>query len=95
MFNDQIDHTIVSEWSLICDRKVYVPLVSTFYFFGLAIGAFVCGLFSDRFGRKPTLLLCLYAQGVIGLSLSIVNEFHWFVTLRVVQGFFVQVGEFF
>lgn len=94
MFDDEDDHTIVSEWSLICDRKMYAPLASTFYFIGLAIGAFVCGLFSDRFGRKPTLLLCLYGQGIIGLLLSIVNDVNLFIALRFIQGFCVQVSGF-
>lgn len=93
MFNDE-DQTIVSEWSLICDRNLMAPSVSTFYFVGLTIGAFVCGIFSDRFGRKSTLLLCLYAQGIIGLSLSIVRDFNWFIILRILQGFFVQVSDF-
>ncbi|XP_037032291.1 solute carrier family 22 member 9-like [Bradysia coprophila] len=87
---DDKDHTVVSEWSLICNREYLVPIISTLYFSGMAIGSFVCGLISDRFGRKPTLLLCLYAQGVIGLSLSIVYDINWFIALRFLQGFFVQ-----
>lgn len=89
VFDDK-DRTVVSEWSLICHRDYFVPLISTIYFTGMAIGAFVCGLISDQFGRKPTLLFCLYAQGVIGLSLSIVYNINWFIALLFLQGFFVQ-----
>lgn len=92
MFNDEYN-TIVSEWSLICDRDLMASLVSSLYFVGLTIGAFVCGIFSDRFGRKSTLLLSLYAQGVIGLCLSFVADFNWFSILRILQGFFVQVSD--
>lgn len=68
-------------------------MISTLYFTGMAIGALVWGLISDRFGRKPTLLLCLYVQGVIGLSLGIIYDMEWFIVLRFLQGFFVQVNE--
>lgn len=70
-------------------------MISTLYFTGMAIGALIWGLISDRFGRKPTLLLCLYVQGVIGLSLSIMYDIKWFIALRFLQGFFVQVNESF
>lgn len=91
VFNDE-ERTIVSEWSLVCDRDLIAAAVSTYYFVGLTMGSLVLGLFSDRFGRKFTLLLCLYVQGVIGLLLGIVRDLNWFIVLRTLQGFFVQVS---
>lgn len=95
MFDNEDDRTVISEWSLVCDREVYALLVSSLYYLGMAIGAFLCGIISDRFGRKPTALLCLYVQGSIGLTLSFVYDFKWFIALRIIQGFFVQVSGMF
>jgi DHA1 family bicyclomycin/chloramphenicol resistance-like MFS transporter len=47
-------------------------LVVTAYLFGFAIGQPLCGPLSDRFGRKPVVVvgLCVYALGSLGALLA-------------------------
>ncbi len=62
-------------------------LVLSVYLGGFAIGQFVCGPASDRFGRKPPLLLglALYVCGTV-FALSSMS-FSWLLAARALQGF--------
>ncbi len=62
-------------------------LVLSFYFIGFAVGQFLFGPLSDRFGRKSPLLagLALYVGGTI-LALAS-GSFHGLLAARVLQGF--------
>ena len=66
-------------------------MANTIYYAGVTIGAFVCGIISDVWGRKKTLWFCLYAQGILGLVLRYAPNLYWFIGIRTAQGFFVQV----
>ena len=44
-----------------CDSKKQYSLATSFYFFGLAFGALVCGTLSDKFGRRP---VCLFISSI-------------------------------
>lgn len=53
-------------------RGVSVAIVGTLYILGTAIGQLVYGAASDRFGRRPTMLvgIGLYALGALGSALA-------------------------
>lgn len=40
---------------------------------GVAIGGFVCGLISDKFGRKKTLMGSVLIQTLLGWCTPIIN----------------------
>lgn len=80
-----------SQWQLVCERRYLRSLIATLYFCGVTIGAVVCGLQADRYGRRPVMLICLYTQGLLGVSLYFTQAFEIFVAVRFIQGFFVQV----
>jgi hypothetical protein len=45
----------------------------------------------SRFGRKSMMLICLYTQCTIGLVLHFVSSLVVFISLRFIQGIFIQV----
>ncbi|CAF0794157.1 unnamed protein product [Brachionus calyciflorus] len=48
--------TIISEYSLWCEKKLYASLTQTFYMIG-TFASILIGYFSDRFGRKKTIIV--------------------------------------
>jgi DHA1 family bicyclomycin/chloramphenicol resistance-like MFS transporter len=62
-------------------------LIISFYLGGFAIGQFVCGPFSDRFGRRPPLLagLALHLCGTLLAAAS--SSFAGLLAARAIQGF--------
>lgn len=89
-FNDS-DTSIVTEFSLVCDRRYLFALSTTIYFIGITIGSLLCGVLSDFWGRRSTLLVCLFVQGVFGVSVYFSQNLVTFIVLRFIQGFFIQV----
>ena len=79
------------QWNLVCDRHYLAPLTTTIYFCGVCLGGLFFGALSDRFGRKSMMLICLYTQCTIGLVLHFVSSLVVFVSLRFLQGIFIQV----
>lgn len=65
-------------------------MINTLYFCGVTVGALAFGLMADKWGRKKTIFICLHFQGLFGLLLQATHHFELFVTLRTLQGFFVQ-----
>ncbi|XP_036364447.1 organic cation transporter protein-like [Octopus sinensis] len=60
--------SVVSEFDLVCERKWLKSTLQSVYFAGYLVGSIVFGALSDRFGRRPILLLaniCLVVSGVI------------------------------
>jgi MFS family permease len=88
-----IIHFLFPQWQLVCERRFLRPLLATLYFCGVTIGAIICGLLADRYGRQPVLLVCLYAQGLLGASLFFTQTLEAFMAIRFIQGFFVQVSN--
>ncbi|XP_021939494.1 solute carrier family 22 member 6-A-like isoform X6 [Zootermopsis nevadensis] len=88
--SDRDDWTVVTEWQLVCERRFLRPLLATIYFCGVTVGAVVFGILADQYGRRPVVLICLYAQGLVGVCLYFVQSLAAFMALRCIQGFFIQ-----
>jgi len=56
------------------------------------IGGLLFGTLSDMFGRKPFVLLTLYAQIGIGVWIAFASNYILFVLLRFGQGILMQVS---
>ena len=54
-------------------------------------GGVVFGQLGDIFGRKPILLVCLYAPIALGIGVYFSTSYEMFTTLRFFIGFFMQV----
>lgn len=65
--------TIVTEWSLVCEREYLRYLSTALYLCGGIIGAWIAGVLVDRVGRLPVLALCLYTQGTLAVALYIIQ----------------------
>lgn len=82
--------TIITEWDLVCDSKYLGRLATTIYFLGVMTGGVVFGHVGDFFGRKWTMLICLYVPVAIGVGIYFVETFTAFAVLRFCQGVFIQ-----
>ncbi|KAM9314846.1 solute carrier family 22 member 7-like [Pholidichthys leucotaenia] len=49
--------TLATEWDLVCSKKGMNKATATIFFIGVMIGAPLFGFLSDRFGRRPLLLV--------------------------------------
>ena len=69
--------TIVSQFNLVCDERYWIFLSQSIYIFGYVIGTFGSGIISDKFGRKPTILvsavLCHLFSSTAAFSSTIVE----------------------
>lgn len=58
----------------------------------VAIGALIAGVLTDKYGRRSVLYACIYAQGIIGIFISLTAySYIPYVILRSAQGLFIQV----
>lgn len=62
-------------------------LVLTLYFLFLAIGQIIAGPFSDRYGRKPILLLGAFIYSSSAFVACFSNSIEFLLILRCIQGF--------
>ena len=72
------------------DPKILLGISLAAYPFGLLIGSNIIGSLSDRYGRKPILVITLIASvvGYILTGLAIhYSSFVWFIITRMVTGF--------
>lgn len=65
-------------------------LLSTAVFAGMLVGALLSGLLSDRWGRRPTVLLLTACTGLFGLGSALASSFHSLLLCRAMVG--VGVG---
>ncbi|XP_078484220.1 organic cation/carnitine transporter 2-like [Ciona intestinalis] len=73
--------TLATEWNIVCDDAWLLPLTMTLYMVGYIFGSFICGIFSDRYGRRPTFLLGTAAMyACIGLNSFSVNIYMYIAT---------------
>lgn len=65
-----IGRTIISEWSLVCDRAYLASVVESCFLAGAGLGSVTSGWISDRYGRKNTLMAFASVQVVCGEFLN-------------------------
>lgn len=69
-----IGDTVISEWSLVCERKQLNNIAEMVFLGGVALGGLVSGVISDKYGRKRTLMASVFLQTVIGKYKQISNN---------------------
>ncbi|XP_076465339.1 solute carrier family 22 member 7-like [Babylonia areolata] len=85
-------HTsIVTEWSLVCDKTGLTELTQTGFFGGQAVGAMLFSGLADRFGRRKVYVACAVATMASFVSLSFVHSYELFLGGRIVAGIFMAV----
>ncbi|XP_017782628.1 PREDICTED: organic cation transporter protein-like isoform X2 [Nicrophorus vespilloides] len=79
--------TIISEFSLLCDRKQLNNLAEMMFLGGVAIGGLASGVISDKYGRKKTLIASVLIQTFLGVSIAFAPWFEMYFILRAMLGF--------
>ncbi|XP_030027819.2 organic cation transporter protein-like [Manduca sexta] len=82
--------TIVTEWNLICENIWLKDLTQMLFQFGVLMGSFIFGVASDKYGRKPTLIIAVVLEVFTGLISSFLPDFWSFTIIRMFLG--VAVG---
>ncbi|PZC84112.1 hypothetical protein B5X24_HaOG205834 [Helicoverpa armigera] len=79
--------TIVTEWNLICEKSWLKDFTQTVFQFGVLIGSLLFGIASDRYGRKPTLIISVVIEIFSGMISSFLPDFWSFTFARMLVGF--------
>lgn len=82
--------SVTSEWDLICNRTYLASLAQSIMQIGILTGSVIFGYISDRYGRKPSVLISLFFEVVFVAASAIVPNFEMFLACRFLIG--VMVG---
>jgi MFS family permease len=77
--------TIITDWNLICDRKVLAGLTQTFYMLG-SFSALFSGYFGDRYGRKKSTVgfMCLLSVTLVISQIFVLDAVKIGITAKYV-----------
>ncbi|XP_018021418.1 organic cation transporter-like protein isoform X2 [Hyalella azteca] len=78
--------TLASEENWVCSSAWKPYSVITAFWIGNMIGAWCLGIVSDKFGRRPVVLICCLVYGVTGIASAFVRNFFAFMTVRMLAG---------
>ncbi|XP_036403104.1 solute carrier family 22 member 7b.1 [Megalops cyprinoides] len=78
--------TLATEWDLVCDRKGMNKATATIFFIGVMIGAAIFGSLSDKFGRKPMLLVSYLSAMAFGFASAFSKSYVMFAVMRFFTG---------
>ncbi|XP_065153524.1 solute carrier family 22 member 7-like [Paramisgurnus dabryanus] len=85
--NSTFTSTLATQWDLVCDNTGLNKAAATVFFVGSMFGAVLFGDLSDRFGRKPTLLLSYLSGMGFAVASAFSSSFIMFAVLRFFTGF--------
>ena len=75
--------TVVTQFHLVCDLDWMNALLMSMGLFGVLIGGFSGGMYTDRYGRKNTILVWVGIQSILLVILSVMPTAMGFLVLRV------------
>ncbi|XP_044583277.1 organic cation transporter-like protein isoform X1 [Cotesia glomerata] len=78
--------TIVNEWDLVCDKKLYRESIFFVYAFGRLLGNGFLGIYADKYGRKKALVIGLILQ-IIAVPSSALVPWYWaYMFFKLITG---------
>uniref|UniRef100_A0A3P8TIJ7 Solute carrier family 22 member 6 n=1 Tax=Amphiprion percula TaxID=161767 RepID=A0A3P8TIJ7_AMPPE len=84
--NSTFKSTLATEWDLVCSRKGMNRATATFFFAGVMAGAPLFGFLSDRFGRRPLLLVSYLSSLTFAVLSAFSPSYIMFVIMRFFTG---------
>lgn len=68
------------------DKGYYAGMIASSVFFGRAMGSYVWGWLSDKFGRRPIMLITLFFNGLFSLAFGFTINFPMALITRFLTG---------
>lgn len=87
------EHNLVTEFSLVCERKYFVTILLYAVCMASIFGAIVFGFLADKWGRSKTVHLTIYLFVASSLSAYFSVDFIQFSVFYTLQVFFVSVSS--
>ncbi|XP_034044029.1 solute carrier family 22 member 7-like [Thalassophryne amazonica] len=84
--NSTFKSTLATEWDLVCSRKSMNKATATVFFIGVMLGAPLFGYLSDRFGRRPLLLVSYLSSMVFAVLSAFSTSYIMFFIMRIFTG---------
>ncbi|XP_040892510.1 solute carrier family 22 member 7-like [Toxotes jaculatrix] len=84
--NSTFKSTLATEWDLVCSRKGMNKATATTFFIGVMFGAPLFGFLSDRFGRRPLLLVSYLSSMTFAVLSAFSTSYLMFVIMRFFTG---------
>ncbi|KAL5004945.1 hypothetical protein ScPMuIL_018401 [Solemya velum] len=85
-YNGFKELSFVTEWDLVCDKKVLAKLTQTLIILGQGIGAGFITTFADQYGRKPVHIVSHFFILILGIGTAFSGNFYILAPLRVLTG---------
>jgi len=82
--------TTVSEWDLVCSRTALLSTVQGSYMGGVFVGCIFWGWASDKFGRRPSILVASVIQIISSIIASFSVNYIMFIFFRFLIAFSVS-----
>ena len=89
-FATDMGWTTVSEWNLVCDRTALLSTVQGSYMGGVFVGCLFWGWASDKFGRRPSILIAAIIQIISSIIASFSVNYIMFIFFRFLIAFSVS-----
>ncbi|ESP03406.1 hypothetical protein LOTGIDRAFT_171496 [Lottia gigantea] len=80
------DMSVVSYFDLVCDRAALNDFSQTLMSLGMAVGSSTFTIASDRYGRKPVIILAQMLVLVSGIGSSLAPNYSLFAVTRFLSG---------
>ncbi|XP_049703633.2 organic cation transporter protein [Helicoverpa armigera] len=76
--------TITSDWDLVCSRHWLTHLCQCVMMWGIVIGGIIFGVWADKYGRQPPLMIAIILQGTTSFIASVLPWYpvflvNWFI----------------
>ncbi|KPJ19743.1 Organic cation transporter 1 [Papilio machaon] len=85
---DQYPRTLVTEYSLVCEKEWLARISYTLFWVGSIFGNLLFGWMSDRYGRRTTILLMICLEVPLAIATAFPDSYTTYIFLRIIGGLF-------